>query len=278
MQEMTFEVMESPIAPTMNKRQYFKSKALTRVGETRLNSYGSMMIVDEYISSTEVYVRFEQGYTVKCTWGQFVSGSVKNPFDKSVFGIGYLGAGKYSPSDEFGNSTPQYKTWISMLTRCNSKSFQDKQPTYRGCRVAPEWLCFQTFAQWYDKNFYQIEGQKMHLDKDILVKGNKLYSPDTCVFVPQLFNMMFVKRQNSRGSLPIGVKLNTNNTKKFEVQGRNNTGKRMYLGYYDTVEKAFEAYKVFKEQTIKDTAEEYKDRIPSNLYSAMLNYKVEITD
>jgi hypothetical protein len=165
-----------------------------------------------------------------------------------------------------------------MLARCYSEKFHEKQPTYIGCTVCEEWHNFQNYAKWYDENYYEVDGYKMNLDKDILVKGNKIYSPETCVFVPDFINLLFVNRKQYRGSLPVGVKVCTKNPKKYEAQCRNNTGKRIYLGYYDSPEEAFQYYKEFKENLIKETAKEYEDRIPHTLFNAMCNYVVEISD
>lgn len=242
-----------------------------------INTLGSLMIVDAYYGSTEVWVRFSQGNVVRCSWQQFQKGNVKNPYDKSVFGIGYLGEGNYKSNN--GNGlTEQYKAWVAMLMRCYSLKFHEKNPSYIGCTVDERWHNFQTFAKWYDENHYTIPGQKIDLDKDILVKGNKVYSPEACIFTPSAINKLFLKRQAARGDLPIGVKRCTRNPKKYEAQCRNNTGKRIYLKYFDTKEEAFQSYKVYKEQLIKDIAEEYKECIPHTLYNAMLTYKVEIND
>lgn len=277
MENVQVESMESVFLPPQGRRQYFKNQALSRVGETRLNNLGSLMIVDEYNSSQDVWVRFPQGNLVNCSWQQFVNGNVKNVYDKSVFGIGFIGEGKYKPVEN-GTVIEQYKVWNAMLARCYSERFQQKQPTYKGCSVCEEWLNFQNFAKWYDENFYQIKDYKMNLDKDILIKGNKIYSPETCVFVPHFINTMFLKRQFDRGNLPIGVKICTRNPKKYEAQSRNNSGKRIYLGVFNTKEEAFEAYKKYKEDLIKQVAEEYKGGIPHTLYNGLLNYKVEIND
>ena len=153
----------------------------------------------------------------------------------------------------------------------------EKRPTYEGCRVHESWHNFQTFSEWYHENYYKIEGQRMELDKDILCKGNKIYSPSTCVFVPKIINTLFIKCDNSRGDLPLGVSYDNSVTKKYIVCCSVNK-KNRHLGYYDTPEEAFRVYKNFKEQYIKEVAEEYKSRIPSKLYNAMINYKIEIND
>ena len=86
-----------------------------------------------------------------------------------------------------------------MLRRCYDEKLHKKYPTYIDCKVCEEWLNFQNFAKWYYNNYYEIENEKICLDKDILHKGNKIYSPDNCVFVPNNINVLFVKSDKSRG-------------------------------------------------------------------------------
>lgn len=272
------ESMENVVLTTKEKRQKFRDQALSRVGETRINNMGSLMVVDEYNNSQDVWVRFPHGnMLVNCTWQQFLLGRVKNVYDRSVFGIGFIGEGEYTPTVN-GEFTIQYLTWASMLKRCYSKKFHEKQPSYKDCIVCDEWHNFQNFSKWYDDNFYEFDGHRTHLDKDILVKGNKLYSPETCIFVPQFINSLFLKRESKRGNLPIGVKKCSGNPKKLEVSCRNNTKSRGYIGVYNTPEEAFDAYKIHKEKFIKEVAEEHKDHIPRALFVAMYNYTVEIND
>ena len=118
----------------------------------------------------------------------------------------------------------------------------------------------------------------MALDKDILIKGNKVYSQENCVFVPQRINSLFVKNDANRNNL-IGVyyENSKNYKKKYKIKIKVNN-KRKYIGRFNTKIEAFNSYKQSKEQYIKQVAEEYKDKIPKKLYEAMYNYKVEITD
>jgi hypothetical protein len=163
------------------------------------------------------------------------------------------------------------------MNRCYNEKYQEKRPTYLGCTVDSYFHNFQNFAKWYDENYYEIEGQRMELDKDILIKGNKIYSPETCVFVPQFINSLFVKSDTKRGGLPLGVHFDKQ-TKKYRASCNNGKGKQVPLGRFNSPEDAFQSYKKFKEDVIKKVAEEYKDNIPNVLYEAMINYKVEITD
>jgi hypothetical protein len=150
-------------------------------------------------------------------------------------------------------------------------------PTYKDCSVCDEWLNFQNFAAWYDKNYYEVTGERMDLDKDILVKGNKIYSPDTCAFVPHSINGLFVKNNARRGNLPIGVSYEKKNS-KFKAKCNNGKKKAIGIGHFNTSKEAFLAYKEFKENLIKRIAFEYKEKIPSVIFNALLNYEVEETD
>ena len=120
----------------------------------------------------------------------------------------------------------------------------------------------------------------MHLDKDILCKGNKVYSRNTCIFVPHRINNLFVKNDNSRGKNPIGVSdLPSGNYQAYCNDGYN---KKIYLGVYSTKEEAFQIYKQYKERLIKEVIDLYEGIIPEPHYgrlkTAMYNYEVEITD
>jgi hypothetical protein len=241
------------------------------------NKHGSIMKLELYKSSREVWVRFpEYGNIVKTNWKNFFEGTVKNPYNRTVFGIGYLGEGKYKGCIN-KNKTPEYKSWHRMMCRCYDKKLHIRQPKYRDCEVSEEWHNFQNFAKWYDENYYEINGETMCLDKDILVKGNKIYSPETCVFVPKRINLLFVKNDAIRGELPIGVNYDKNN-KNYVSHCKINTGKTIHIGCYSTKEEAFRAYKLYKEQIIKQVAEQYKNKIPEKLYNVMINYEVEIND
>ena len=201
---------------------------------------------------------------------------------KLVEGHGYFGEGKYKSRDENGNKTKCYDTWRHMLTRCYNKKYKEKHPTYNDTTICEEWLCFQNFAEWYEDNYYEIEGERMHLDKDILFKNNKIYSPETCVFVPQRINELFIKTNKLRGNLPIGVSY-LKNINKFQAICKTFTKRGCasysnYLGFFKTPLEAFNVYKQFKEKYIKQVADEYKNKIPQKLYEAMYRYEVEITD
>ena len=119
-----------------------------------------------------------------------------------------------------------------------------------------------------------VNDEKMCVDKDILVKGNKLYSPKTCCIVPETINMLFTNRKRYRGELPVGVTFkNGKYMAKFKRNGRD-----FYLGYYDSANDAFANYKYAKESYIRTVAKKYQAWIPQKVFDALMNYKIEITD
>jgi len=242
-----------------------------RIGETSLNGYGSEMTIVKYINSKDIIVEFkEYDYRIKTEYSLFLKGSVSCPYDKSVYGVGYLGEGKHTKK----TAILIYDTWHGMLRRCYSKGCKQNYPSYKDCTVCKEWHNFQEFVKWFDRNYYKIVDQRMELDKDILVKGNKIYSPETCVFAPRNINALFTKTDKKRGTLPIGVYSEDN---KF-VAHYSNKGKVIRLGSYETSRDAFNIYKIYKAEHIKRIADKYKYNIPKILYDAMYHYKVDIND
>lgn len=177
--------------------------------------------------------------------------------------------------EDNGDTIQSYRTWHSMLCRCYSDTFQSKEASYNGCTVCDEWKLFSNFKKWFDdpSNGYK---KGYELDKDILIKGNKVYSPYTCLFIPKRINSLLLKPFKYRKDLPIGV---SKHKKRFAATCACAGGKS-YIGLYKTPLEAFNAYKEVKENYIKSVAEEYfsKDAITEKAYRALLNYKIEITD
>ena len=251
--------------------------AKDKTGEEGINNFGSIIKIKKYRNYKDIDINFpEYNWTAEHReYNDFKKGKVKCPYEKRFYGIGFLGEGNYRISDN-GIPNKIYRVWRDMLKRCYVPDFHKKHPTYKNCTVYNEWHNFQNFAEWYEENYYEVGNEKMSLDKDILIKGNKIYSPDTCIFVPQNINLLFVKCDSTRGEYPIGVSYNKSR-KKFRSRCRVN-GKEVVIGYYDTTEEAFLAYKEFKEHYIKQIADEYIDLIPSTLYQAMITYEINYND
>lgn len=252
------------------------SKRQIRTGETVTNKYGTSMKIIEYDNSNHVTIEFDdiQRSTRKVTYGIFKRGNLTSPFDKTVYDTGYIGVGKYKPSAYYKHSR-QYAYWTGMLSRCYNNKRLINRPTYINCQVADEWHNFQNFAEWFDENYYELKDEKIALDKDILIKNNKIYSPNTCVFVPASINSLFAKSNNIRGKYPIGVHAFYG---KYCSQCCNFNNKTTHLGLYNSPKQAFNEYKKFKESLLKEIAERYKPKIPLKLYNALYNYEVDIKD
>ena len=160
-------------------------KKIDRTGEEKLNNFGSKMIIKEYRKYSDIDVYFpEYNWTFEhSTYTHFKKGNVKCPYEPRYYGIGYLGEGKYKMSEN-SKKKKEFKIWYNMLMRCYDPKYQEERSTYKGCKVEDYLLNFQNMCEWLENNYYEIPGEVMCLDKDILCKGNKIYSRDTCIFVP----------------------------------------------------------------------------------------------
>lgn len=189
---------------------------------------------------------------------------------KPVYGVGINDA-KYNLSITIGNkkyTCPYYSRWVDMLTRCYNIKSLKRRPTYSGCSVASEWLVFSNFRKWMERQ----EWQGKHLDKDLLVKGNKVYSSSTCMFIPMEINNILNNHGNARGNYPQGVSWDDNN-KKFKAQIVIKS-KKKYLGIFKTIYLASNSYQKNKKTYIKSIAEEHKDNL--KLYKALLQYSKDV--
>lgn len=251
-----------------------KGEIINRTGEEGLNTYGRKMKVVESFGIENNTIEFDNGYrSYYINYRDFKTGQVKNPYDRKVYGIGYHGEGRHKTKVD-GVPTTVYSKWIKMLQRCYGEEEITGNKTYVGCTICEEWECFQNFGDWFEERYDPISMKGWNLDKDIRIKGNKVYSPETCCLIPQSLNKLFTKRQNDRGKYPLGVTLRKG---KFEAQISIN-GIRKYLGSFKTEREAFQVYKIAKEARIKEVADEWRPLIGEEAYQAMYNWVVEITD
>ena len=242
-----------------------------------LNS-GDFKIV-KYNNNRNVEVQFlKTGYEATVHLVQVKSGEVKDKYLPSVYGVGILGT-KY-PSKVNGVHTKEYMLWQSMLKRCYSNTYKKKYPTYIGCEVSDNFKSYEYFYEWcHNQIGFDNDGNgfPFHLDKDLLVKDNKVYSESACVFIPSEINSLLIKCTASRGKHLIGVYWDKTN-KAFVAQVNKNKGKQEHLGCFTTEIEAFNAYKQAKESFIKEQAEKWESQIDPRAYNALMNYTVEITD
>ena len=175
--------------------------------------------------------------------------------NRLVCGVGIKGK---SLSIINGTRNKAYMRWKSMLRRC----YVNNIPPYIGCSVCNEWLLFTNFEYWFEHNY--IDGYE--LDKDILIDGNKVYSPETCCFVPSQINSLIHNRIKSNYKYPRGISYD-NKLNKYKVQLGN---KREYLGYFSNIDDANHVYLLAKKKNILDVANKYKDKITKNVYEALV--------
>lgn len=149
---------------------------------------------------------------------------------------------------------PFYAAWCDMLRRCYSESLKSDYPTYRDASVCEEWLRLSTFKAWMEAQ--EWEGRQ--LDKDLILPGNKLYSPATCVFVSLQVNMFMTERQSHKSELPIGVR-RYKNSDRYQARCKSLGRGSVHLGMFDSPANAHKAYW------------EYKCRLAEELASAQTN-------
>lgn len=265
-----------------------RKKMDNRIGETKLNYQNSIMTIVLYNNVLDIVVEFQDKHKsmVHTTYKNFQNGSVKNPYCPSVMHVAAIGS-KYTPYDIYydnnGKKTSkakkEYRLWKHMLQRCFDNDYKKRQPTYKDVTCVDDWLLFENFYEWVkDQENYDkwLNGDLWCLDKDILCKGNKIYSPDTCCLVPTKVNNLFISSKANRGNQPIGV-VKINN--KYRAMCHN-LNKSVHLGVFNSQMEAFEAYKIYKELIIKQVAKEEFDigNITKKCYDAMIHYEVEITD
>ena len=238
-----------------------------RLGEIRRNNFGTEMKIIRYGSWDDIDVQFlDDNYYVyhNTTYSNFKTGSIKNPYDKSVFGIGCVGDGKYL-TRENGINTIHYNTWHDMLKRCYNEASKDKFPAYFGiCKVCNHWLNMQNSSEWFDEKKYEC-GERLHIDKDILYVGNKIYSKDTCILVPQRINMLFMNKPNRFG-LTSGISTMANGRYSVKYNGK-------LIGNADSLEEAVIIHEVEKQKAVVRITKEYKEILPVEVYDALMSWK-----
>ena len=251
-------------------KNFIEAKAKYEGMEYETKKHGKVKVVD-YQSATEVVVQFESTkYVTTTSTGNLKQGFVKDKSVPSVCGFGIVG--DYSIRDEHGVIEKEYRKWEQMLDRVYTRP----KRSYLDCTVSLKFQKYADFKEWCNKQIgFDQEGWV--LDKDILIKGNKEYSPETCCFVPSDINAIFIRQENIRGKYPIGVWFDKQkgNYQADVCVGRK---KRRRLGSFDTPEEAFQAYKQAKEAYIKEVAELYKEQIDPRVYEALMNYEVTIDD
>ena len=241
-------------------------------------NFGDFKIV-KYNNSRNVDIQFvTTGFETSAQLEHIKNGNVKDSYVASVHGVGVAGA-KY-PITVNGVKTKEYALWKRMLERCYSDIFKKKYPTYEGCEASENFKYYEYFYEWCNKQIgfgNDGNGNPFQLDKDLLIKGNKIYSESTCVFIPQEINSVLTKCTSLRGNHLIGVYWDKTH-KAFIALVNKSKGKQEHLGYFNTELEAYNAYKIAKEAFVKEQANKFKSQIDQRAYNALMNYKVNVDD
>jgi len=255
-----------------------------KIGLTNINKDNIEMTIIDVINYKTIIVKFEDGFIKKAPYESFKKGSINNPYYKSIANFGYIGEGIYQARNG-SKLTPQYSVWVALINRCYEPYTMNKHSSYINCEVCNEWENFQNFGRYYDENIYHIPNERIQIDKDILCNylniDNKIYSPDTCLFVPQTINNLFPNHERARGEEIIGVYYDGRTGQTLNDRYTtyiSKFGKRIHLGSFRTEIEAFNVYKKAKEEYVKEIADLYKQYIPAILYKAMHAFEVKTTD
>ena len=234
------------------------------------NSFGKAVVVN-YINKKKVEVVFlDTGHKDYFWMKDVIKGNIRDNYAKTTCNVGLKG--DTSSMQGLNEKHVLYEKWSSMISRCYGKNIRK---AYVGCSVGSSFRNYSTFFSWCeDQVGFDQDGWE--LDKDILVKGNKVYSEDTCCFVPAEINVMFTKTDALRGKHPIGVQYYKPSDCFRAYVGC--YSKRIYLGQFNTELEAFRAYKQAKEAYIKEVANKWKDQIDPRVYEALMIWEVEGTD
>ena len=190
---------------------------------------------------------------------------------KPLYGIGILDINTALNEDEITEIA--YKHWQNMFERCYSKSYQKHNTSYIGCVVDERWHKFSAFKEWFEKNYKK----GYVLDKDILGKGAKTYSPEMCCMIPQSINAIIVTRTKKRNRFGKGISITPQGKYIAFLRKYNKTHN---LGHFDTIEEAFEAFKKGKMEYVKEVADTYykEGKITKEVYDALYKYEPKFED
>lgn len=233
-----------------------------QLGDVFPTNKGSTVTVIGITNFKNINVRHndEYGHITITTLQHLNGGNLKNPYQPNVLGVGYIGVGPYLSGSD-GRNYVEYDAWRNMLKRCYCPIYQSDQPSYIGCTVDPTWHNYQTFAYWYCSNSNYNKGY--HLDKDILIPGNRIYGPQYCTLVPEAINQLFAEHGiiSINRELPTGVHRHYS---KFQAEYNG-----IHLGTFDTINDAVQVYTNVKRKHILLLAERYKYDLPENAYYAV---------
>lgn len=214
--------------------------------------------VIKYQNAKNVYVMFEDGTLAKVTSSNLSTGRIKNPNKSTVFGFGINDAGLEDSTDK------RYVLWTSIIRRSYSEVYHKSKPSYKDVRVSEDWRRLSNFIKDIEKlpNFDLAVSENWELDKDLLGGDQKLYSKNTCCFLPRELNTLFTSE--SKKGLKKGVFYNKR-LSKFTASINRGGKVRSHIGVYETEEEAHFNYCKEKQKHLDSLILKYDDKLPNNV-------------
>ena len=240
---------------------------LLEEGKTYVTNNFGEVVVEKYESASRVHVRFKNtGNVVITCMSTLRSRSLKDKQAPSILGFGIVGEDIPSKG---GVQDKAYGAWHGILARCLNPKTKAKQPTYADCKVHEDWQYYQNFKEWfYNQVGSGLEGYQV--DKDLLVRGNLLYSADTCCLIPRDLNTYLASLPVYGCTTCIDFKVNVC---QYAVEVTHE-GCKYHLGYFNTYKQAFMELKTFKEQKLREFAEKYKGLVSDHVRERLLTYEI----
>lgn len=213
--------------------------------------------VIKYENSRSIYVMFEDGTVTRVSGGNLCSGSISNPNRPTVFDVGVNDVEVKDYTDK------RYVLWHSILRRSYSEVYHKSKPSYKDVRVSEDWKRLSNFMKDIEKlpNFDMALSNNWEIDKDVLSNGEKVYSKETCCFLPREINILFT-RESTKG-LKTGVSYNK---RLCKFVASINIGKGSgHIGVYKTEKSAHTAYCKEKQKHLDSLILKYGDKLPENV-------------
>ena len=167
------------------------------------------------------------------------------------------------------NNKEKSSRYFNMKARCG-KEYQDRNPRYYGTYMCDEWLDDKhAFFKWLDENYYEVDGEQMEIDKDILRHGNKQYHQELSLIVPHSVNSFYENIEVGKTNIIYIKRLNKYSVKVLDM------GEPIVFDDLDTYNKALDLYCTIKQGILVNKAKSLQDQIPDKVYQAMMNTDVK---
>lgn len=228
------------------------SNWINRTGEISRTRFGTPIKIIKYNTNRDIIIEFQDKYMVQkhSNYNDFKKGRIKNPYDRSVCGEGYLGERYLSQKNN--KKTKEYRVWENIITRCYCKDKNRK--AYEDCTVSESWKNYSNFYTWYNNNSYQCR-ECLEVDKDIFGNNSKIYSEETCILIPRNINGS-IQQSKQGGSFLFNGKWVAN------CRGK-------YIGTFNTKEEAEIKFLNEKNDEFQRKIESYKNELPKHLYDKL---------